>query len=164
MKKTGSFVKSFAVNNPVTTVAIVGVTGFVLYRVGKKFFGSKPNVPIVPPIPPPPPKPQDNPTGTKGQTQYTFGAQQYTDFADLLHDAMYPLGTNHNQIQQTLQKLKTYDDVLALIDAYGKRSLREWYGLDSDPYSLSQSFYADMSPEYIQKYVNDPLKRTGYKF
>lgn len=160
------FVKDFAVNNPITTTVVVVVGGFLAYKgisrlitggSGKGNGGKKP----LPPIPPVPSKPDPNKSGA---TQYTYGAQQYADFADVLHEAMQPLGTEEETISEVLARLKTYDDVLAVIDAYGKRSLREWYGGMSKPYTLSQSFYAELEPDDIDKYVNTPLKKTGYKF
>lgn len=160
------FVKDFAVNNPLTTTAIVLVGGFLAYRGISKLItggGKNPKKPPLPPIPPVPVNPTPTP-GKPGATQYTYGAQQYVDFADVLHSAMYPWQTDEDTIAEVLGRLKTYDDVLAVIDAYGKRSLLEWWGGDSSPYSLAQSFYAEMTPSYIDKYVNTPLRRTGYKF
>lgn len=155
-----NFIKDFAKQNPIVTIVVVGVGGFLAYRGIRKLIRNKPNVPVVPPIPPVPPVPG----GGQTQSKYTFGAQQYADFAERIHNAMYPLGTDEDAIANVLKKMVTYNDVLALIDAYGTRSLREWYGGDSDPLTLSESFYADMSPEYIETYVNQPLKKTGYKF
>jgi hypothetical protein len=157
------FIKDFAVNNPITTTVVVGVAGFVAYRVISKLVnnasGKKPKVPERPQIQPVPEKP-----GKQGATQYTYGANQYADFADLLHDAMYEWGTDESAIADVLGQMKTYDDVLALIDAYGKRTTRAWYGGDTSPMTLAQTFYDELSPEYRATYVNQPLKKTGYKF
>jgi len=82
----------------------------------------------------------------------------------LLHGYMYPWGTEEEDIARVLGKMRTYDDVLALIDAYGTRTLRSEWGWDTDPKNLAEAFDYEMSPEYIETYVNMPLKRTGYKF
>jgi hypothetical protein len=158
-----TFVKDFAVNNPITTTLIVVVGGYVAYRginrliTGGRNAGKKP-LPVIPPVP-------VNPNQNKpNATQYSFGVQQYIDFADVLHAAMEPWGTDEKTIGKVLSQLKTYDDVLAVVDAYGKRTLDEWWGGTTRPLSLAQSFYFDMTTSEIDQYVNTPLKKTGYKF
>ena len=141
---------------PIAT-SLVGVAlGYIAFRLVKNKL-NKPNIPPVPPIPVPGQVP--NP-----QSKYTYGSQQYNDFAKLLHNYMYPWGTDEDAIAKVLGKMKTYDDVLALIDAYGTRTLRSEWGWDTDPKNLAEAFDYEMSPEYIETYVNQPLKRTGYKF
>jgi hypothetical protein len=141
---------------PVATSLVGVVMGYIAFRYIKNKL-NKPDVPQVPPIPVPGQIP--NP-----QSKYTYGAQQYNDFAKLLHGYMYPWGTDEDGIAKILSKMKTYDDVLALIDAYGTRTLRSEWGWDTDPKNLAQAFDYEMSPDYVETYVNQPLKRTGYKF
>lgn len=140
---------------PIATIGISAVLLFLGYRFVNRQF-NKPRVPVVPPIPPVP---------GKGQNKYTYGIQEYMNFADTIYGAMYDLGTNEDLIASILGKLKTYDDVLALIDAYGKRQLKTPIPFVlTDPYTLSESFYYDMEPSDVDKYVNVPLKKTGFKF
>lgn len=141
---------------PVATSVVGVVLGYIAFRSIKNAL-NKPKVPVVPPIPVPGQVP--NP-----KSKYTYGAKQYDDFAKLLHSAMYPWGTDEDRISLVLGKMQTYDDVLALIDAYGTRTLRSNFGWDTDPMGLSEAFYSEMSPDYVQTYVNQPLKKTGYKF
>ena len=149
----GSTTKLITENPIISTVLIAGV-GFGLYRVYKKIV-NKPNIPIVPPIPPVP--------DGKGN-RYSYISQQYADFADGLADAMSGAGTDEAQIKNIMLKMKTRDDVLALIDQYGKRAISTPYGWDTDPMTLSQSFNYEMDAKAIDLYVNNSIKRTGYKF
>jgi hypothetical protein len=149
----GSTTKLITANPIISTVLIAGL-GFGAYRLYKKIF-NKPNIPIVPPIPPVP--------DGKG-TKYSYISQQYADFADGLADAMSGAGTDEKQIKNIMLKMKTRDDVLALIDQYGKRSITTVYGWDSDPMTLSQSFNSELDAKDLDLYVNNSIKRTGYKF
>ncbi len=143
------------VNNPLTTIGIVAILGFVGYRLVKKATGGKNIIPIVPPIPPVP--------SGKGNN-YTYISQQYADFADALYDAMSGPGTDEAQIKNIMSKMQTRDDVLALIDHWGKRAVRTPFGWMSDPMTLSQTFNDEMYPDVIDAYVNSAIKKTGYKF
>lgn len=149
--------KNFAYNNPIAT----GLGALALFFGGKliynKFF-NKTNIPLVPPIPPIPPTPQ------KGQIVYSYSPQQYSDFAQQLFVAMDGGGTNEEMISKILSKMKTFGDVLALIDSYGKRKLGTGFGWDTSPMSLSESFYYEMDDNEIAASVNTPLKKTGYSF
>jgi hypothetical protein len=149
-----NFLKNAYNKQPVvTSVVALGVV-FLGYRVISKAI-AKPKVPDRPVIPPVP---------TKGQNKYTFGASEYLDKADVLASAFYPWGTDNTPIKSVFSSLRTYDDVLALIDAYGKRPVRTVFGWDSSPMTLAQTLYDEMSVSLIDELVNVPLKRTGYKF
>ena len=150
----GNTTKQFIVSNPIISTVVVAGLGFGAWRLYKKIF-NKPNIPIVPPIPPVP--------EGKGN-RYSYISQQYADFADSLADAMSGAGTDEAQIKNIMLKMKTRDDVLALIDQYGKRSISTPYGWDTDPMTLSQSFNYELDAKDIDLYVNNSIKRTGYKF
>jgi hypothetical protein len=146
--------KQFIVKNPIVATVVVAGLGFGAWRLYKKIV-NKPNIPIVPPIPPVP--------EGKGN-RYSYISQQYADFADNLEDAMSGAGTDEAAIKNIMSKMKTRDDVLALIDQWGKRSLATPYGWDTDPKTLSQAFYYEMDTKEIDTYVNQPIKKTTYKF
>lgn len=146
--------QSFIRRNPITTTVFAAGVSFGLYRLYKKIF-NKQNIPIVPPIPPVP--------DGKGN-RYSYISQQYADFADGLADAMSGAGTDEKQIKTIMSKMKTRDDILALIDQYGKRSISTPYGFDTDPMTLAQTFNYELSTNDIEGYVNTPIKKTGYKF
>ena len=149
-----NFIKQAYNKQPVAT-AVVGIAvAFLGYRAVKGFI-NKPKVPDRPVIPPVP---------NKGQQKYTFGATEYLDKADVLHQAFYPWGTDDKVIKSVMSQMRTYDDILALIDAYGKRPVRTIFGWDSDPLTLAQTIYDEMKPQLIETAVNTPIKRTGYKF
>lgn len=118
-------------------------------------------IPIVPPIPPVPPKP-DNKQGT----QYTYGAQQYLNFAESLFTAMDGVGTNESSIKRVMEQMKTYDDVLALIQAYGKRKWSKWelWDINPKPLTLAEALESELSTSEINTFVNIPLKKTQYQF
>jgi hypothetical protein len=147
---------SYAKNNPIATGGVVIVGGFALYRLFNKYF-NKEKIPVNPNIPQPDSKP--NP-----KLKYSYGSQQYSDFAKSLFNAMSGIGTDENQISIIFGKMKTYEDVLALIDAYGTRKLPTPYGWDSNPMTLSESLEYEMNQTDINVYVNNIIKRTGYQF
>jgi hypothetical protein len=153
MKLTQALNKAYN-QNPILVLGASAVAIFFGYRAINKAI-TKPRVPVVPNIPPVP---------GKGQNKYTFGIQEYANFADQIYSALRPNGTDEELVSRILSKMKTYDDVLALIDAYGKRPLKTPFQFNTDPYSLSESFYYDMDFDEIERYVNAPLKRTGFKF
>ena len=147
-------IKDFAIQNPIFTTVIIGGVSFGVWRLYKNLT-NKPNIPIVPPIAPIP----------EGRTnKYSYISQQYADFADAIQDAMSGAGTDENAIKNIFSKMKTRDDVLALIDQWGKRSIATPYGWDTDPKTLSQALYYEMSAQDVETYVNTPIKKTGYKF
>jgi len=121
-------------------------------------FRKKENIPSIPPITPPPAIPPSQ------KNKYTFGAQQYADFAQALFNAMYEWGTDENAIKNVMAKMVTYADVLALIDAYGTRKVKTAFGWDSKPMTLAETLTEELDTSDIQEYVNTPLKKTGYKF
>lgn len=149
-----STTKQFIVKNPLFSTVVVAGLSFGVWRLYKTIF-NKPSIPIVPPIPPVP--------EGKGN-RYSYISQQYADFADGLADAMSGAGTDETQIKNIMSKMKTRDDVLALIDQYGKRSIATPYGWDTDPMTLSQTFNYELDANGIEGYVNTPIKKTGYKF
>jgi len=146
--------KQFIVKNPIVTTVVVAGLGFGAWRLYKNVF-NKERIPIVPPIPPVP--------EGKGN-KYSYISQQYADFADNLKDAMDGAMTDEDAIKNIMSKMKTRDDVLALIDQWGKRSLQSPYGWSTDPKTLSQAFYYEMDTDEVDTYVNTPIKKTGYKF
>jgi len=151
-----NFIKKAYNQQPVATALVGAVALFFAYRKIKGLF-NKPVLPNVPPIPPVP---------SKGQSKYSFGIQEYVNFADNLFGAMYDRGTDEDRIALILGKMKTYDDVLALIDAYGKRKLKTPIPfVETDPMTLAESFYYEMPGQNeVDQYVNQPLKKTGFKF
>jgi hypothetical protein len=118
-------------------------------------------IPIVPPIPPVPPKP-----GNRQGTQYSYGAQQYLNFAESLFTAMDGVGTNEASIKRVMEQMKTYDDVLALIQAYGKRKWSKWelWDINPKPMTLAEALESELSASEINTFVNTPLRRTQYQF
>lgn len=155
------FIQTAYRDYPIASGLVTITAGFIGFRMIRKALQPKPDVPQVPPIPLPGSVPNPN-------SKYTYGAQQYSDWAQLLFDAMDGMGTNENAIRNVLKNMRTYEDVLALIDAYGRRSLTyeiDFIGIFSTkPMTLAQSFKDELSDADIAIYVNDPIKRTGYKF
>ena len=145
--------------NPITTIVGGAVIVFIGYRLIKKWTSPGQNIPVVPPIPPTP----DQPTEPE-QKKYTYLSQQYADFADAIAEACSGPGTYEEDIEQVMKKMMTKADVLALINAYGRRAITSPWGWDTDPMTLSQTLKYELSADYLDRYVNQPLRRTGYKF
>lgn len=151
--------KAFVMRNPLIAIGGSALIIFIGWRLIKKAV-NKENRPILPPIPPVPINPVE-----ADQKKYTYLAQQYADFADAIESACDGPGTwDEEDIENVMKRMVTKADVLALIEAYGKRAITSPYGWDTDPMSLSQTLKYDLSPDYLEKYVNQPLRRTGYKF
>jgi hypothetical protein len=139
--------------------AIGGSLLFLIYFLTMK--SKDDNIPDTPDIDDVPNKPKG-----KTATQYTYGATQYLNFADTLFTAMNGPGTNEESIKRVMSSMKTYDDVLALITAYGKRkwSVWEFWDLNPKPLTLAEALESELDAKEIEKYVNEPLNKTGYKF
>lgn len=136
--------------NPITTGVVVLLAGFAISRVIK----AKPFIPQVPAIP-------EVPTGdSKG---YTYVAQQYADFADQIANALSGAGSDEQLVYTIFKKLKNRADVLALINAYGRRSIATPYGWDTDPMTLSETLYYDLDQKEILT-INNIIKNTNYAF
>jgi len=153
-----NYAKSFFKQNPIVTFVGGGLILFVVYRLIRKAI-NKPVIPIVPPIPPVPGEPTE-----PEQKKYTYLAQQYADFAQTIADASSGAGTDETAIKSVFDKLKTKADVLALIDAYGRRAISTPYGWDTEPMNLSQTLKYELSADDLEIYVNAPMRKTGYKF
>jgi hypothetical protein len=138
-------------------IAIGGSFLVLVYFLTRK----KEFIPIVPPIPPVPPKPNN-----KQGTQYSYGAQQYLNFAESLFTAMDGVGTNEASIKRVMEQMKTYDDVLALIQAYGKRKWSKWelWDINPKPMTLAEALASELSSSEMNTFVNAPLRRTQYQF
>jgi hypothetical protein len=156
-------ITTFYKTDPILAVAsLVG-----LIYVGRKIYTNfmAPATPYIAPVPTYPGQPTK--TTSKGKTittgvKYTYGAQQYKDFADTLFTAMEYSGTDEDAVKNIMLKMKTYDDVLALIDAYGTRTLHT-FAFPED-YTLAQALYSEFDATGIKTFVNVPLKQTGYQF
>jgi hypothetical protein len=177
MKYNTTYVKEFAKENPIITVAIAGalfLTGRYVYK--QIFPSKKPPTPTptpvtpspTPPLPPSPtPAPSPSPGGGTTPRQptggYNYDAYQYRDWADALEEAFDGGGTNMKSVVRVMGFMKTRADVLALIEAYGKRSITSPYLWDTDTMTLTQTIEYECSASNINE-INDALKRTGYQF
>jgi hypothetical protein len=153
-------VKKIVSDYPVTS-GIIGL-GILIFggRAIRKALKPGPYIPPVPPIPTPSPTPNQG-------SKYTYGAQQYADFADIIFDACDGMAPDEEPIGRVMSAMRTYDDVLALIDAYGRREVpvfRSFGWTATAPMTLALTLKSELSPADLEKYVNVPLKRTGYKF
>lgn len=160
MAKADNFIKRAFVQNPITASVASAAILFFGYRFLRKVTTPGGNIPIVPtPTPPPvnPPEPE--------QKTYTYLAQQYGDFADALETAFDGTGTYLKDVRAVMSKMKTKSDVLALINAYGRRAIKSaWQLWDTDPMTLAQTIDDEISSSDKETYVNIPLQKTGYKF
>jgi hypothetical protein len=139
-------------------IAIGGSLLLLIYFLTRKTADTIPDTPDIDEVP-------NKPKG-KTATQYTYGATQYLNFADTLFNAMNGTGTNEESIKRVMASMKTYDDVLALITAYGKRKWNVWefWDINPQPMTLAQALESELSTSEIEKYVNIPLNKTGFKF
>jgi hypothetical protein len=144
----------FAKRNPVVTGVGTIVIGYTTYKVINRLINPKEKIPERPPIPPIPP----------AERKYSYPAEQYPEFADALQQAFTGSGTDEKRISSIMGKMKTKGDVVALISAYGRRVITGAWGFDTDAMTLAQTITDEMDTKDIEKYVNIPLSRTGFKF
>jgi hypothetical protein len=144
----------FAKRNPVITGVGTLTVGFIIYRVVKRLTSPEERIPPKPPIPEIPP----------AERKYSYSSEQYAEWADSLQQAFDGAGTDEDRIRTIMQYMKTKGDVVALISAYGRRVVSSGFGWDSSPMTLSQAITDEMSKGDIEKYVNIPISKTGFKF
>lgn len=144
----------FAKSNPILTGVGTLAVGFILYRVIKRITDPAERIPPKPPVPEIPP----------AERKYTYPSEQYFEWADSLQQAFTGAFTDNDRVRTIMGYMKTKGDVVALISAYGRRVITTPFGWDSSPMTLSQSITDEMSKSDIEKYVNVPLSRTGFKF
>ena len=144
----------FAKQNPIITGVGTLAVGFVLYRVIKRATDPKEKIPVKPDLPPIPP----------AEKKYSYPSEQYAEWADSLQAAFDGAFTDNKRVRQIMSQLKTKGDVVALISAYGRRAHGTGFGWDTDPLTLSGAITYEMLPSDIEKYVNIPLSKTGFKF
>lgn len=144
----------FAKANPIITGVGTLAVGFVLYRVIKRATDPKERIPPKPPIPPIPP----------AERKYSYPSEQYAEWADALQIAFDGGGTDNNRVRAIMSQMKTKGDVVALISAYGRRAHGTGFGWDTDPLTLAGALTYEMYASDIEKYVNIPLSKTGFKF
>lgn len=144
----------FAKANPIITGVGTLALGFVLYRVIKRITNPAEKIPEKPPIPPIPPV----------ERKYSYSSEQYAEWADSLQQAFSGAFTDNDRVRTIMNYMKTKGDIVALISAYGRRVYTTPFGFDSDAMTLSQAITDEMSKSDIEKYVNVPLSKTGFKF
>jgi hypothetical protein len=144
----------FAKRNPVITGVGTLVVGYTTYKVINRLINPAEKIPERPPIPPIPP----------AERKYSYTAEQYPEFADALEEAFDGAFTDNKRVQSVMEKMKTKGDVVALISAYGRRVITSPFGFDTDAMTLARTISYEMDTSDIEKYVNIPLSRTGFKF
>ena len=144
----------FAKRNPVLTGVGTLTVGFIIYRVVKRITSPDEKIPPKPPIPEIPP----------AERKYSYSSEQYAEWADSLQQAFDGAFTDNDRVRTIMGYMKTKGDVVALISAYGRRVIASPYLWDTEPMTLSQSITYEMSKSDIEKYVNIPLSKTGFKF
>jgi hypothetical protein len=144
----------FAKRNPVVTGVGTLVVGYTTYKVINRLINPAEKIPERPPIPPIPP----------AERKYSYTAEQYPEFADALEEAFDGAFTDNKRVKSVMEKMKTKGDVVALISAYGRRVITTPFGFDSDAMTLARTISYEMDTSDIEKYVNIPLSRTGFKF
>ena len=97
----------------------------------------------------------------------SFPASQYSAFAEKAFSALYGAGTDSAAMFDIMQQMKTRDDVLSLVDAFGQRKSQEaWFGMaGGQMLTLPQWISEDMSASEIAK-INNILsgKNINYRF
>jgi hypothetical protein len=106
---------------------------------------------------------EDNPLEVE-QTNLSFAADRYRQYADNIHEAMNYSGTRWTTVYSIIEAMNTADDFAALVNAYGTRNLRI-FGVPSGPLNLGQSFIRESwigQDGYAE--VNEIICKQGYKF
>ena len=96
------------------------------------------------------------------KNKLTFSKTEYKGFADQLREAMFDLGTNESTIYNVFRKMKTRDDILALISAFGKRDYY-FFGISAGKLTLTEWFGKELSNRDISK-LNEVIKERGINY
>jgi hypothetical protein len=155
-----NILNEFKKNPLITSVLVLGIGYFIYKKIIKK------NEDIKDSAKPKPISPVPEKKRGKEAVDYTYGKQDYMNFANGLFKAMDNTGTDEDAIARIMSQMKTYDDVLALINAYGKRKWTKWEIWDISPslMTLSEALNDELSAEDLEEYVNQPLSPTEYVF
>lgn len=103
---------------------------------------------------------EDNPLEVD-ERELTFPERQYDIFADTLYESMNTAGTNWSQILSVFEQMQTLDDVNALINAYGVRTLR-FFGFPTVPGNLGQHLVRESTGSWSGvEDVNEILANKG---
>lgn len=104
----------------------------------------------------------DDPNGGGGSGETTPGLK-FSAMADTIFDAMDGYGTNEDDIEQELEKLKSRGDWNALVAAYGTRTLSSGRGniFQSDFTGDLESCLRNELDGDEQSDVNEILKKIG---
>jgi len=94
------------------------------------------------------------------QTNLSYPIEQYDIWADGLYEAMNFSGTDYGQIEEVIDQLKTNDDVSALINAYGTRTLYV-FGIPAASANLPQALRRELNWYYSVSDANETLSENG---
>ncbi|MCX6250729.1 MAG: hypothetical protein NTX61_08255 [Bacteroidetes bacterium] len=95
----------------------------------------------------------------------SYSKAQYDAFADRLFTAMYGMGTDTPAIMDTFSNCKNNDDVLAIIEAFGKRKSQSalWGVFGGQEYTLPEYLSKELSSSDTAK-LNTILSGKGITF
>jgi hypothetical protein len=106
---------------------------------------------------------QDNPLDVE-PSNLSWPERQYDVFSDTLYEAMNFTGTNWGTILSVFEQLNTADDVNALVNAYGVRTLYV-FGIPSAPGNLGQHLVRESTGSWSGvEDVNEILQSKGINF
>jgi hypothetical protein len=100
------------IKDRIITGSIIFIGGYLLYKIFKK-----------PEIKTPSNQEIEATIGGQVGVSTTFDSAKYKEIADKMFDAMTGWGTNLNVLYNNFALMKTNDDVMALIAAYGIREI-----------------------------------------
>ena len=108
--------------------------------------------------------PETDPIETDA-ARLSFPAVQYDSWADSIYESFNYLGSNWTPVLAIFQELRTNDDVYALINAYGVRTLFV-FGIGTAPLNLPQAMVREATFWNGPQDVNDILAAKGitYRF
>jgi hypothetical protein len=94
------------------------------------------------------------------QSNLSYPIEQFDIWADGLYEAMNFVGTDYGQIKEVIDQLKTNDDVAALINAYGVRTLYV-FGIPAASSNLPQALRRELNWYYSVADANETLSENG---
>jgi len=94
------------------------------------------------------------------ENNLSYEPEQYDIWADALYEAFNYTGTNYGAVEDVITQLQTNDDLRALINAYGTRTLYV-FGIPTASTNLPQAMIRELNWPYSVDDVNEDLTEQG---
>jgi hypothetical protein len=155
-------IKDSVIESPIKWLIVVGVVGFVGYRIYKSISkgaaGNRSEREQKRDL-----EEHEDIYRSQGQRP-SYTDYQYRVMADACFEALRGGTEDEEELKPVMEKMRNDVDVAKLIAAFGTRDLSAAYSPWKAEHTLPSGISAYVDDDQIEKYVNAPLRRNGVKF